>query len=435
MDLYVRSAAAACGGPRSLHERAALRARGHRHLRRRRACARAGDHCGARPGERRVLSAAHGADGHVRAHVSPGDGLHGRDVQPSPHVFHGIRCRVRRSVQHGRRDARAVSFRPRPHSLGRLRRRVLRRRFASISRSSSAPISGIVSPRAGCSSADVWPRPRLRYTFSPLILVRFGPNVDILEQRTGLVRRRDGWRHADTRPPGRSVLGFSWSIRVTRWAPRRAALRSAWATCRCSSRVRRETSCFSASAPESRRAPRSAIRCERVTAVDLLPEVIDVLPWFGDFNARLRGDPRASLHASDAAALHRRERRHIRCDRRRPLSSQPRRHGGAVYAGTFPRDPQPAAPRRSVRAMAANLPDAGRRLEDDRQDVSRRVSRRAQRDGQLQRARRIRSDRMRAWARRSARSEHRAGAAAPRRSQRPRGGVRRRARRPRQLHA
>ena len=39
---------------------------------------------------------------------------------------------------------------------------------------------------------------------------------------------------------------------------------------------------------------------EHVTAVDLLPEIVDMLPWFGEFNAGLRGDARVTLHAADA---------------------------------------------------------------------------------------------------------------------------------------
>jgi len=39
---------------------------------------------------------------------------------------------------------------------------------------------------------------------------------------------------------------------------------------------------------------------ERVAAVDLLPEIVDTLPWFAPYNAALQVDPRVSLHASDA---------------------------------------------------------------------------------------------------------------------------------------
>lgn len=39
---------------------------------------------------------------------------------------------------------------------------------------------------------------------------------------------------------------------------------------------------------------------ERVTAVELLPEVMDMLPWFDKFNGDLQHDPRVALHASDA---------------------------------------------------------------------------------------------------------------------------------------
>ena len=39
---------------------------------------------------------------------------------------------------------------------------------------------------------------------------------------------------------------------------------------------------------------------ERVTGVELVPEILDMLPWFNQFNHGLQHDPRASLHASDA---------------------------------------------------------------------------------------------------------------------------------------
>jgi len=39
---------------------------------------------------------------------------------------------------------------------------------------------------------------------------------------------------------------------------------------------------------------------ERVTGVELLPEILDMLPWFDQFNGGLRHDARVVLHASDA---------------------------------------------------------------------------------------------------------------------------------------
>ncbi len=39
---------------------------------------------------------------------------------------------------------------------------------------------------------------------------------------------------------------------------------------------------------------------ERVTAVELLPEIVDMLPWFGEFNNDFQHDQRVALHASDA---------------------------------------------------------------------------------------------------------------------------------------
>jgi spermidine synthase len=39
---------------------------------------------------------------------------------------------------------------------------------------------------------------------------------------------------------------------------------------------------------------------EHLTAVELLPEILDMLPWFKEFNHDLEHDPRVELHASDA---------------------------------------------------------------------------------------------------------------------------------------
>jgi spermidine synthase len=43
-----------------------------------------------------------------------------------------------------------------------------------------------------------------------------------------------------------------------------------------------------------------ATGAERITAVELVPEIIDLLPWFAAQNARLHLDPRVQLHVSDA---------------------------------------------------------------------------------------------------------------------------------------
>ena len=39
---------------------------------------------------------------------------------------------------------------------------------------------------------------------------------------------------------------------------------------------------------------------DRLTAVELLPQILDMLPWFKEFNHDLQHDPRVDLHASDA---------------------------------------------------------------------------------------------------------------------------------------
>ena len=146
----------------------------------------------------------------------------------------------------------------------------------------------------GCLAAAA-----VAYTFSPLILVRFGPNVDILEQRTGLYGVVTVADTANATPgafrPRILVVDQSYQMGGSPGGVEKRMGHLPMLMARAPRNV-----LFLGVGTGITAGAALGYPVERVTAVDLLPEVIDVLPWFGDFNGRLRRDARASLHASDA---------------------------------------------------------------------------------------------------------------------------------------
>ena len=137
-------------------------------------------------------------------------------------------------------------------------------------------------------------------TYSPLILVRFAPNVEILEQRIGIFGVVSVAETSASSAPGvfrPRILVVDQNFQMG-GSPGGVEKRMG------------HVSMLAANAPRNvlflgvgtgiTAGAALSYPVERVIAVDLVPEILSVLPWFGEFNARLPQDSRVVLRASDA---------------------------------------------------------------------------------------------------------------------------------------